>query len=61
MNDDDSLSEILINPFGLLYPEITASSLVKINLKGDVIDTGSTNLGINQVICIKKYMLNVYI
>ncbi|XP_056658324.1 alpha-adducin isoform X17 [Monodelphis domestica] len=38
----------LIVPFGLLYSEVTASSLVKINLQGDVIDRGSTNLGVNQ-------------
>lgn len=40
--------EILINPFGLLYHEITSSSLVKINIDGDIIDNGSTNLGINK-------------
>uniref|UniRef100_A0AC34Q261 Class II aldolase/adducin N-terminal domain-containing protein n=1 Tax=Panagrolaimus sp. JU765 TaxID=591449 RepID=A0AC34Q261_9BILA len=40
--------EILINPFGLLYHEITASSLIKINLQGDIINNGSTNLGINK-------------
>ncbi|KAM5283774.1 alpha-adducin isoform 2-T10 [Hipposideros larvatus] len=38
----------LIVPFGLLYSEVTASSLVKINLQGDIIDRGSTNLGVNQ-------------
>nr|XP_060634019.1 alpha-adducin isoform X9 [Anolis sagrei ordinatus] len=38
----------LIVPFGLLYSEVTASSLVKINVQGDVIDRGSTNLGVNQ-------------
>lgn len=38
----------LIVPFGLLYSEVTASSLVKINFQGDVVDRGSTNLGVNQ-------------
>ncbi|XP_062963600.1 alpha-adducin isoform X3 [Cynocephalus volans] len=38
----------LIVPFGLLYSEVTASSLVKINLQGDIVDRGSTNLGVNQ-------------
>ncbi|XP_005998239.2 LOW QUALITY PROTEIN: alpha-adducin [Latimeria chalumnae] len=38
----------LIVPFGLLYSEVTASSLVKINLQGDIIDRGSTNLGVNK-------------
>ncbi|VDD96462.1 unnamed protein product [Enterobius vermicularis] len=41
-------SEILINPFGLLYHEITASSLVKVDLDGNVLDGGSTKLAINQ-------------
>ncbi|CAG9537428.1 unnamed protein product [Cercopithifilaria johnstoni] len=40
--------ELLINPFGLLYHEITASSLIKININGEIIDRGSTKLGINQ-------------
>ncbi|XP_034457196.1 alpha-adducin isoform X13 [Hippoglossus hippoglossus] len=38
----------LIVPFGLLFSEVTASSLVKINIQGEVVDRGSTNLGVNQ-------------
>ncbi|KAF7670411.1 hypothetical protein LDENG_00124630 [Lucifuga dentata] len=38
----------LIVPFGLLYSEVTASSLVKINFEGDIVDRGSTNLGVNK-------------
>ncbi|XP_077334017.1 alpha-adducin isoform X10 [Lithobates pipiens] len=38
----------LIVPFGLLYSEVTASSLVKVNLQGELIDRGSTNLGVNK-------------
>ncbi|XP_063066728.1 alpha-adducin isoform X3 [Engraulis encrasicolus] len=38
----------LIVPFGLLYSEVSASSLVKINLAGEIVDRGSTNLGVNQ-------------
>uniref|UniRef100_A0A8B9J6Q8 Alpha-adducin n=1 Tax=Astyanax mexicanus TaxID=7994 RepID=A0A8B9J6Q8_ASTMX len=38
----------LIVPFGLLYSEVSASSLVKINLQGEIVDRGSTNLGVNQ-------------
>ncbi|XP_068609214.1 alpha-adducin [Brachionichthys hirsutus] len=38
----------LIVPMGLLYSEVTASSLVKINFEGEIVDRGSTNLGINQ-------------
>ncbi|XP_066566645.1 alpha-adducin isoform X14 [Amia ocellicauda] len=38
----------LIVPFGLLYSEVSASSLIKINLQGEIVDRGSTNLGVNQ-------------
>ncbi|XP_062503739.1 alpha-adducin-like isoform X2 [Corticium candelabrum] len=41
-------NEFLINPLGLLCHEITASSLVKVNIDGDVIDPGSTSFGINK-------------
>ncbi|XP_065828626.1 alpha-adducin-like isoform X2 [Oscarella lobularis] len=37
----------LINPLGLTFSEITASSLVKVNINGDVIDPGSTDLDVN--------------
>jgi ribulose-5-phosphate 4-epimerase/fuculose-1-phosphate aldolase len=37
---------LLINPYGLMFDEITASSLVKIDKDGNVIDD-STGLGIN--------------
>jgi adducin len=38
----------LVMPAGFLYPEITASSLVKVNLQGEVLDPGSTSFGINR-------------
>lgn len=38
----------LINPYGLFYQEITASSLVKIDIAGNVIEPGNTGLGINR-------------
>lgn len=37
---DQQNEHFLINPFGLQYPEITASSLIKIDLQGNVIDPG---------------------
>jgi ribulose-5-phosphate 4-epimerase/fuculose-1-phosphate aldolase len=40
-------NEFLINPFGLLWEEITASSLVKVNADGQILDQGSTDFGIN--------------
>ncbi|KAA0189791.1 hypothetical protein HAZT_HAZT006994 [Hyalella azteca] len=37
----------LLNPFGLLYSEVTASTLVKVDMQGQVVDPGSTNFGVN--------------
>lgn len=38
----------LINPYGLLYNEITASNLVKIDLDGNIIGEPELDLGINR-------------
>ncbi|CDI97275.1 alpha adducin [Echinococcus multilocularis] len=40
--------EFLVNPFGLLYHEVQASTLVKVNSQGSVLDPGSTVLGVNK-------------
>ncbi|EUB56596.1 Alpha-adducin [Echinococcus granulosus] len=40
--------EFLVNPFGLLYHEVQASTLVKVNSQGSVLDSGSTVLGVNK-------------
>jgi len=37
----------LINPFGMLYNEITASSLVKVDMQGASVEAGTTNFGVN--------------
>ncbi|XP_071506548.1 gamma-adducin-like isoform X2 [Diadema antillarum] len=37
----------LINPFGLLYHEVTASSLIKVDSVGNIIDHGTTTYGPN--------------
>src|SRR5262249_61540570 len=37
----------LINPFGMMYEEITASSLIKIDLAGNIISNSNPNYGIN--------------
>jgi len=44
-NADQEL--FLVNPFGLLYNEITASSLNKIDMQGVLVEQGTTNFGIN--------------
>jgi len=41
----------LINPYGMMYEEVTASSLIKVNLAGDILskpDFGELNYGINK-------------
>lgn len=45
LNQDEQ--HFLVNPFGMLYHEITASSLVKIDIQGKVVEQGTTNFGIN--------------
>ncbi|RZS84880.1 class II aldolase/adducin family protein [Pigmentiphaga kullae] len=37
----------LINPYGMAYEEITASSLIKIDLDGNVVDDGGQDYGVN--------------
>ena len=37
----------LINPFGTLYSEVTASSLIKVDMQGNVVEPGTTNYGVN--------------
>lgn len=38
----------LINAFGLLYREVTAGSLVKVDMQGNIVDRGNTTLGVNK-------------
>jgi ribulose-5-phosphate 4-epimerase/fuculose-1-phosphate aldolase len=40
-------NEFLINPYGMLYEELTASSLIKIDLDGNIL-FNATDYGINQ-------------
>ena len=44
---DESAQHFLINPFGLDFCEVTASSLLKVDLDGCVIHGGSTKLTFN--------------
>ncbi len=41
-------SHFLVNPYGLMFHEVTASSLVKVNLEGIIADPGGTQLGLNK-------------
>ncbi|CAF0727263.1 unnamed protein product [Brachionus calyciflorus] len=40
--------QYLINPYGLLYHEVSASSLIKVNSSGSVVEQGSTTYGVNK-------------
>ena len=45
LNADQEL--FLINPYGLLSHEVTASSLNKVDMQGNIVQHGTTNFGIN--------------
>ena len=47
MKASQEKEHFLINPFGLMYSEVTASNLVKVDLDGNIIDPGTTQLGCN--------------
>ena len=38
---------ILINAYGMLYEEVTASSLIKVDLSGAIVDNGDTEYSVN--------------
>ncbi|XP_017838038.1 protein hu-li tai shao isoform X7 [Drosophila busckii] len=38
----------LVNPYGLLFHEITASSLNKVDMQGHIVEQGTTNFGVNK-------------
>ncbi|HKA45046.1 MAG TPA: class II aldolase/adducin family protein [Burkholderiales bacterium] len=42
-----TVNEFLINPFGMLYEEMTASSMIRIDLNGNVL-FNATDYGVNQ-------------
>ena len=44
---NQELEHFLIVPYGMMYHEVTASSLIKVDMRGEVIDTGTTNLSVN--------------
>lgn len=46
LNQD--LDQYLVNPFGLLYHEVTASSLIKLNSTGNVVEQGTSTYGVNK-------------
>lgn len=48
VRSEENPEHFLINPFGLTFQEINASSLVKINSECDVIEKGSTSYGVNR-------------
>ncbi|XP_014481933.1 PREDICTED: uncharacterized protein LOC106748184 isoform X5 [Dinoponera quadriceps] len=45
LNQDQE--HFLVNPYGLLYHEVTASSLIKVDMQGAVVEQGTTNFGVH--------------
>lgn len=45
LNQDQE--HFLVNPYGLLYHEVTASSLIKIDMQGTIVEQGTTNFGVH--------------
>ncbi len=43
------LEQFLVNPHGLLYHEVTASSLIKVNYSGNIVEQGTSTYGINKI------------
>ncbi|XP_059485021.1 protein hu-li tai shao isoform X3 [Neocloeon triangulifer] len=52
LNQDQEL--FLVNAHGLLFHEVTASSLVKVDMQGVIIEAGTTNFGVN----VSSFMLH---
>ena len=46
--NDNEENNYFVAPTGLLFREVTASSILKVDHKGNVVETGNTNLGISQ-------------
>ncbi|XP_017473980.1 PREDICTED: protein hu-li tai shao isoform X2 [Rhagoletis zephyria] len=38
----------LVNPYGMMYHEITASSLNRVDMQGQIVEQGTTNFGVNK-------------
>ncbi|RUS72569.1 hypothetical protein EGW08_019674, partial [Elysia chlorotica] len=38
----------LVNPFGMMYAEVTASALVKVDVLGNTVDQGSSHFGVSK-------------
>ncbi|KAL0269130.1 UNVERIFIED_CONTAM: hypothetical protein PYX00_006962 [Menopon gallinae] len=45
LNQDEET--FLVNPYGMLYNEITASSLIQVDMQGNVVKPGTTNFTVN--------------
>ncbi len=50
--------EFLLNPFGLMYEEICASSLIKVNLKGDVLWQPDWPKGLNHTFNLAGFVIH---
>ena len=45
---DGEKDRFLINPYGLLFSEVTAASLIAVDIEGNIVDQGTTKYSINK-------------
>ena len=48
--DDNEEERYFIAPTGLLFGEVTASSILKVDHKGNIVEQGNTNLGVSKTV-----------
>ncbi|XP_073238823.1 alpha-adducin-like [Porites lutea] len=48
--DDNEEKRYFIAPTGLLFGEVTASSILKVDHKGNIVEQGNTNLGVSKTV-----------
>ena len=48
--DDNEEKQYFIAPTGLLFSEVTASSILKVDHNGSVVEQGNSNLGVSQTV-----------
>lgn len=48
MRISQDYEHFLVAPYGLMYHEITASTLSKVDMRGDIVDPGSTVLPVHR-------------
>lgn len=56
VEEEDGTKHFLINPYGLRYDEVTASSLLKIDLDGNIVHPGV----VGDLFGVNRYYLSIH-